>query len=74
MRWVVIGVVIAVLGGVGLWLGGIPYTERESVELGPIQASADVERRLEIPPLVAGSILALGVGLAVYGATRKGTG
>lgn len=71
MRWVVIGVILAVLGGVSLWLGGIPYTETESVELGPIQASADVERRFEIPPIVAGSVLALGVGLAVYGASRK---
>ncbi len=72
MRWVVIGVVLAALGGVGLWLGGIPYTERETMELGPIQASADVERVLEIPPLAAGALLALGTGLAVYGATRKG--
>lgn len=71
MRWVVIGVVIAVLGGVGLWLGGIPYTDRETVELGPIQASADVERRFDIPPLAAGSIMAFGVGLVVYGASKR---
>ena len=72
MRWVVIGVTLAVLGGVGLWLGGIPYTETETMELGPIQASADVQREIEIPPLAAGAVMALGVGLAVYGATRKG--
>jgi len=71
MRWVVIGIVLAALGGVGLWLGGIPYTERETMELGPLSASADVEREFEIPPLAAGGLLALGVGLAVYGATRK---
>lgn len=72
MRWVIIGVVLAALGGVGLWLGGIPYTTTETMELGPIQASADVERRYEIPPLAAGGLMALGVGLAVYGATRQG--
>ena len=72
MRWVVIGVVLAVVGGVGLWLGGIPYTTTETMELGPIQASADVERQYEIPPLAAGGLMARGVGLAVYGATRKG--
>lgn len=71
MRWVIIGVVLAVLGGVSLWLGGIPYTTTETMELGPIQASADVERQYRIPPLAAGGLLALGVGLAVYGATRK---
>lgn len=72
MRWVVIGVILAVLGGVGLWLGGIPYTERETMELGPITATADVEREFEIPPIAAGALMALGTGLAVYGATRKG--
>lgn len=71
MRWIVIGVVLAAIGGVGLWLGGIPYTERETMELGPIQASADIEREFEIPPIAAGALLALGTGLVVYGATRK---
>lgn len=71
MRRTVVGVVLAVLGGVGLWLGEIPYTERETLELGPIEASADVERAIEIPPLLAGSLMALGVGIAVYGAGRK---
>lgn len=71
MRWIVIGVVLAAVGGVGLWLGGIPYTERETMEIGPIQASADVERQFEIPPIAAGALLALGAGLVVYGATRK---
>jgi len=72
MRWVVIGVILAVLGGVGLWLGGIPYTETETMELGPLQASADVERTFEIPPIAAGALMAVGAGLTVYGATRKG--
>lgn len=72
MRWVVIGIILAAVGGVGLWLGGIPYTERETMELGPISASADVEKRFDIPPLAAGGLMALGVGLAVYGASRKG--
>ena len=73
MRWVVIGVILAGLGGVGLWMGGIPYTETETMELGPLQASADVERTYEIPPLLAGAVMALGTGLAVYGATTKKT-
>ena len=66
-----VGIALAVMGGVGLWLGEIPYTERETVELGPIQASADVERAVEIPPLLAGSLMALGVGIAVYGRGRE---
>ncbi len=72
MRWVVTGIILAAVGGVGLWLGGIPYTERETMELGPISASADVEKQFDIPPLAAGGLMALGVGLAVYGASRRG--
>ena len=72
MRWVVTGIILAAVGGVGLWLGGIPYTERETMELGLISASADVEKQFDIPPLAAGGLMALGVGLAVYGASRKG--
>lgn len=71
MRRIVVGVVLALLGGLGLWLGEIPYKERETLELGPIQASADVERAIEIPPLLAGSLMALGVGIAVYGGGRR---
>jgi hypothetical protein len=68
-----VGVVLVVVGAVGLWIGGIPYTERETYELGPIEASADVEREIEIPPLLAGAVMALGVGLAVYGAGKGGS-
>lgn len=68
---IVIGVAIAVLGGIGLWIEAIPYTERETLELGPIQASADVEREWEIPPLAGGAMIALGAGIAAYGAARR---
>jgi len=68
---IVIGVAIAVLGGVGLWIEDIPYTERETLELGPIRASADVERHWRIPPLAGGAVMAMGVGIAVYGAARR---
>lgn len=71
MKWIVVGALLAVLGGAALWFGGIPYTDRETLELGPIQASADVERVYEIPPLAAGAVMALGVGLVVWGAARR---
>lgn len=72
MRLILLGIVLAVLGGLALRFGGIPYTERSEVfELGPIQATAETRERVDIPPLAGGAIMALGVGLAVYGALRK---
>jgi hypothetical protein len=66
MRLTILGLVLVVLGAVALWLGGIPYTDTEVFELGPIEATTEVERRFEIPPILAGTVMALGVGLVVY--------
>lgn len=72
MRFIFLGIVIALLGIAGLYFGGIPYTDREQVvDIGPIQASAEMRKRVEVPPLVSGGVLALGVGIAVYGASRE---
>jgi len=72
MRFIVIGIVIALVGGVGLYFGGLPYTDREQVlDVGPLEATAEMRKKVEIPPLLSGGILALGVGIAVYGAGRK---
>ena len=70
---VLAGLLLAVLGGVALVVGGVPYTEQEQiVDMGPIEASAEIRKEYEIPPLVGGIVLAAGVGLAVYGSTRRG--
>ncbi len=67
-----LGLVVAIAGGVALAMGGFSYTENRQVfELGPLEARADVEERVDIPPLAGGAVMALGVGLLVFGATRK---
>jgi hypothetical protein len=71
MRLILVGSVLVVLGGLALWFGGVPYTRDQVFELGPIEARTEVRERLDIPPLAGGAVLALGVGLAVYGATRR---
>jgi hypothetical protein len=71
MKTILVGLLIAALGGVALWFGGVPYTERTRLlDVGPIQATAETRERFDIPPMVGGAILALGVGIAVYGAGR----
>lgn len=71
----ILGVLLAGAGAYALWAGGFSYTENRQVfELGPIEARADVEERVDIPPLAGGAMLALGVGLLVFGATRASGG
>lgn len=71
MRLILLGSVLVILGGLALWFGGVPYTRDQVFELGPIEARTEVRDKVEIPPLAGGAIMGLGVGLAVYGATRK---
>ena len=67
----VIGLVVALLGAAGLIFDSIPYDqEQATLEMGSIEASAAVQERAEIPPLLAGAVLALGVGILGYGLTR----
>lgn len=62
----VVAILLIVLGAVGLGYGGISYWHRESiVDIGPIQASADKEETIPIPPILGGVLLAAGVALLV---------
>lgn len=58
----VIGVILIVLGVIGLVWGGISFTTKEEVvDIGPIEASRDVERTVPVPPILGGISLAAGV-------------
>ena len=62
----ILGIVLMVVGIISLGYQGFTYTTREKViNLGPIQASADVEHTL--PPFVGALALAGGIGLLLYG-------
>ena len=72
MRLTLLGIAIAVVGGIALYFGGLPYTDREQiVEIGSFEASAEVRERVDVPPLLGGGILAFGIGIAVYGAVKQ---
>jgi hypothetical protein len=67
-----IGIILVVLGILALVLPGIPFTQREKVlDLGPIQATADKEKRVWFPPVAGVALLVVGGGLLVVGATKK---
>ena len=68
----IIGIVLIVLGIVSLALGGISYTKREKVlDVGPIQATAERQKTIPLPPLLGGLALAGGVALLIAGSRKR---
>lgn len=68
----ILGVVLILFGLFSLITGGFNYTTREKVvDIGPIEATAETEKQVSIPPLVGGIALAAGVVLVMSGARRK---
>lgn len=67
----VIAIVLIAIGVVSLAYQGITYTTREKIlDVGPIQATADKERTIPLPPVLGGLALAGGIVLIVVGARR----
>lgn len=69
---IVLGVALIILGLVALSFGGITYTTREKIiDIGPVQATADREKTIALPPLLGGLSLAGGILLVAVGAIRS---
>lgn len=69
---IVLGLILAAAGVFGLVAGGVPYDDEETlIDAGPVQASASVEREWQVPPLLAGGVLALGGILITVGVVRR---
>jgi uncharacterized membrane protein len=67
-----IGIVLIVLGALALAYQGITYTSREKIiDIGPVQATADKEKTIPLPPIVGGLALIGGVVLVVAGARKN---
>ena len=66
------GIALVVVGILALAYGGISYTKEETIiDVGPIEATAETEERIPLPPLVGGAALVAGVVLLVTGARRR---
>ncbi|HXE58059.1 MAG TPA: hypothetical protein VNK43_08665 [Gemmatimonadales bacterium] len=66
-----IGIVLVVLGLLGLIFGGIPYRERDRVDLGPVDVTAEREDRVPLSPILSGVALVGGIVLLVAGSRRS---
>jgi hypothetical protein len=68
----VLGLVLIVLGALALAYQGITYTTHEKIiDLGHIQASADVKKTIPLPPLLGGLALAGGIALVIVGRKKS---
>lgn len=68
----ILGLVLILLGGLALYFRAVPYTSREKVlDVGPLHASADVDKQLAVPPLVGAALLGVGILLLVVPSRRR---
>jgi hypothetical protein len=66
-----IGIVLIAFGIAALVYQGFTYTTRETViDIGPIQATAEREKTIPLPPILG--IVAIAGGVALMMAGRKG--
>jgi dipeptide/tripeptide permease len=69
---IILGVVLIALGVLALAYQGITYTKREKIlDIGPLQATAEREKTISLPPLVGGLSLAGGIALVIIGAVKS---
>jgi hypothetical protein len=69
---VLAGVVLIVLGVAALLYQSVSYTSRETViDIGPLQATADRERTLAIPPALGMAVVLGGAALLIVGLRKS---
>lgn len=60
------GIVLVVLGALALAYGGFSYTKREKIiDIGPIEATAETQESVPLPPILGGAALVGGILLIV---------
>jgi hypothetical protein len=60
------GLVLNLLGVLSLWFGGVPYKQRETlIDIGPLKATTEVEKKAEIPQPVGAGLVGVGSTLLV---------
>jgi hypothetical protein len=67
----IIGIILIVIGVIALAYGGFTYTTREKVlDIGPIEATAEKEKTVPLPPILGGACLVGGILLVVVGSRK----
>ncbi|NLT66825.1 MAG: DUF3185 domain-containing protein [Acidobacteria bacterium] len=67
-----IGIILIALGILVLAYQGITYTREETIfKAGPVEATAETEETIPLPPILGGLSLVGGVVLLIYGTRRS---
>lgn len=70
--FIILGVILLVLGVIGLVHPNFTYHQQEEVaKLGPVKATVDEEKTVQIPPAVSIVLLVAGIGLILLGPRVK---
>jgi hypothetical protein len=68
----IVGIILIIVGIISLVYGGFTYTKREKVlDIGPIQATAEKEKTIPLPPILGGICLVGGVILVIVGSRKS---
>jgi len=69
---VIVGIILLVLGVIGLVHPNFTYHQQEEVaKIGPVKATVNEEKTLQIPAAVSIVLLVAGIGLVVFGPRIK---
>jgi hypothetical protein len=67
-----IGIILIVLGIGAIAYQGITYTSKEKIiDIGPIEASADTQKTIPLPPIAGAIAIAGGIGLLILGRKKS---
>ena len=68
----ILGAVLIVLGLAALAYQGITYTSREKViDIGPLEATAERQKTIPLPPIMGIVAVAAGVALVIVGVRKR---
>jgi hypothetical protein len=68
----ILGIVLIVLGLAALAYQGVTYTSREKViDIGPLEATAERQKTIPLPPIMGIAAVAAGVALVVVGVRKR---
>jgi hypothetical protein len=65
-------ILLIVVGVAALAYGGLSYTRREKIiDIGPIEATAERQETIPLPPIVGALAIAGGVAMLVMGGRKR---
>ena len=69
---ITVGIIVTILGVAGLVFEQVPYDrDTATVDFGSAEMTAGVQEEADLPPILAGAVLTVGIGMIAMGATRS---